>query len=63
VDGYQPDLSPILLGPLDGDAQVSCLDGPLLRRHNAAHPAGFPFEPRREGASLNRAQPRAGPDR
>jgi hypothetical protein len=32
VDGYQPDLSPILLGPLDGDAQVSSLDGPLMRK-------------------------------
>jgi hypothetical protein len=32
VDGSQPDLSPVLLGPLDGDAQVSSLDGPLMRK-------------------------------
>jgi hypothetical protein len=31
VDGSQPDLSPILLGPLDGDAQIPRLDGPLMR--------------------------------
>jgi hypothetical protein len=31
VDGSQPDLPPILLGPLDGDAQGSSLDGPLMR--------------------------------
>jgi hypothetical protein len=32
VDGSQPDLPPVLLGPRDGDAQVSSLDGPLMRK-------------------------------